>query len=694
MPKSTHLFLLLAVLLNQILGNCLPAKVFASTAAAEAIPVQKVVLYSSGVGYFEHLGMVRGDASTVLPFKTAQISDVLKSLVLQDLDGGTIRTVTYPSQDPLEKTLASFQVDLTGNPSLAELLNQVRGAKVVGVAAGGEEIAGTVIGVEAQQRPSGGDGEPITVFLLNVLAGPVISSVELGQLRRLELEDSRLQEELERALAAVAQARGRDTKPVVVHFGGEGERRVRMGYVIETPIWKTSYRLVLPETDDGKAILQGWAIVENQTDTDWRDVQLSLVSGRPISFVQDLYQPLYLRRPVVVSELHADLVPQEYAEGFHGEMVAPVLAAPMAMADSPVLQRTVSQKEDGGRFGTLAGAGMLDAEASVSAAASASQLGELFQYTVGHPVTLARQRSAMLPILNDPVAVERVSIFNAAVLPRNPLTGALLNNTSGKHLLQGPVTVLEAGAYAGDARLNDVPPGQRRLLSYGIDLQVLVESGRATSEGTIEAGKIVRGVMQLVRKRLSRQEYRIQNRAERDRLVVVEHPLRPGWMLVSPEKAEETTDQFYRFRLPVAAGAHTTLTVEEERRQEEKLAILPMDLTQVTSYARDVAIPRELRDGLAEAAKRKQATAVFQRQLDQTVSKAQDVAQAQQRTRDNMQAIDSQVRQGEYYHRLLQRLADQDAELDRLQRQAEELQGKVNAAEQDLVEYLTSLDVG
>ena len=126
-----------------------------------------------------------------------------------------------------------------------------------------------------------------------------------------------MQEELDRALAAVAGARDQDKKPVDIRFNGQGDRHVRLGYVVETPIWKASYRLVLPGKDakDKQGMLQGWAIVDNQTDNDWKDVRLSLVNGRPISFIQDLYQPLYVPRPTVVPELYASLRPQEYDDG-------------------------------------------------------------------------------------------------------------------------------------------------------------------------------------------------------------------------------------------------------------------------------------------------------------------------------------------------------------------------------------------
>ena len=280
---------------------------------APAVPVKQVVLFSSGVGYFEHGGTVNGNAATSLPFKAEQINDVLKSLVLQDLDGGRVSVVSYPSQDPLGKALRSFQVDLTSNPSMAELLNQLRGAKVTLTSAGGEKIEGTVLGVEKQKQTLGKDKDQIVEQPFANLVTPAgIKSVDLSTVKDVQLDDPALRDEMARALAAMASARDKDRKPVSINFAGDGERRVRVGYVVEAPIWKTSYRLILPDTESAKPKIQGWAIVENQTDSDWTDVKLSLVSGRPISFVQDLYTPLYVPRPTVVPELYASLRPQTY----------------------------------------------------------------------------------------------------------------------------------------------------------------------------------------------------------------------------------------------------------------------------------------------------------------------------------------------------------------------------------------------
>ena len=299
--------------------------------AQTSVPVKEVVLFSSGVGYFEHFGSVNGNAETVLRFKTEQINDILKSLVLEDMDGGKVAAVTYPSQGPLARTLKSFQIDLTSNPPLAELLNQLRGAQVsVTQSQGLPNVDGTVMGVEKQQRAAGEAGRPqlVDVWVVNLVNDGGIQPIELAKVSGVKIQDPELRKELAAALGALSQARDKDKKPVEIHFGGNGDRRVRIGYVVETPVWKTSYRLVFDKVDAGVngggggggaaspgGKMQGWAIVENQTDSDWADVELSLVSGRPISFIQDLYRPLYIPRPVVQPQLYASLRPQTYDAG-------------------------------------------------------------------------------------------------------------------------------------------------------------------------------------------------------------------------------------------------------------------------------------------------------------------------------------------------------------------------------------------
>ncbi len=659
----------------------------------QEVPVSQVVLFSSGVGYFEHSGQVFGDGATELRFKAAQINDILKSLILQDMDGGTVSTVTYPSLDPVEKTLRSFQVDITGNPSLAQLLNQLRGANVT-VKFGGESAAGTILGVEAKTLVV--KEQTVERHVLNLLNGATIKSIELDALSDLRLEDAGLQEELAKALSALAQSRDQDKKPVTINFAGKDARRVRIGYVVETPVWKTSYRLVLGEQDT-KPILQGWAIVENQTDNDWKDVNLSLVSGRPISFVMDLYSPLYIPRPVVQPELYASLKPQMYDEAMGQDSIAKAeganrrrnLALGGTFMSRPEAPAAAMSGLAADSFEQSAGT-RIDATSSVRSVATAEKVGELFSYTVDS-VSLARQKSAMLPIVTDEVTVEKLSIYNAQVLQKNPLNGARLTNSTDKHLLTGPITVLEAGTYAGDAQIDNVPPGQQRLLSYGIDLQMRVDSTKNSSTNSVMSGKISEGILHVQRKYVSTQTYLAENKADKDKTLLVEHPLRQGWKLIDSPKPEESTETLYRFKTPVEAGKGAFLTVKEELVATESVTILPMDVEQVLAYSRSGEISKEVRDALVKAAEFKRSMNTTQRQINELGQRLGTVTNEQNRIRENMRTVENK---SEYYTRLLKKLNEQETQIEQMQTERDRLAELLEQQRASFEEYLKTLTVG
>jgi hypothetical protein len=692
------------VLLSLLIGVAPVGAVVAQSvqvqATASDVPVKKVMLFSSGVGYFEHAGAVRGNSATQLRFKTTQINDILKSLMLQDEDGGRVGVITYPSQDPIAKTLRSFQVDITKNPSLADLLNQLRGAKVT-IQAQAERMTGTILGVESRNK-SVDKGEPLAVGVLNLLAGASIRSIELPAINSLTLDDAQLQDELTKALSALVVARDQDKKPVTINFTGNGERRVRIGYVVETPVWKTSYRLLLDDNST-RGRLQGWAIVENQTESDWNNVSLSLVSGRPLSFTMDLYQPLYATRPNVVPELFAGLRPQVYDGGTEEARprvamdAVPSPAAPRRIGYGPdgkplanqlsevVVTSGLDQVDGAGRAGGLA----LRSASSVESMGTASSLGELFQYTVAG-VTLPRQKSAMIPIVTDSVEIERVSIYNASVLRSNPLNGVRLTNTSGKHLLQGPITVLDHGGYGGDARIDNLPPGQERLLSYGVDLDVKVSMKNLASNDAVVTASIYKGALAVRRRLVNSVEYSADNRSTKQKTLVIEHQTLPGWKLVDTQKPFETTPLLYRFKGSAPAGKVTTLVVKQEYTQAETIQMLSADLGQLATYTRTGEVPAPVRDAIAKAIRMRQAIVDVEREIAERAQQIAGITAEQNRIRENMKTVAPST---QYYERLLAKLNDQESSIERLQKEREALDAKRNDLRRQLDEYLAALTI-
>jgi hypothetical protein len=322
-----------------------------------------------------------------------------------------------------------------------------------------------------------------------------------------------------------------------------------------------------------------------------------------------------------------------------------------------------------------------------------AQLGELFEYTVGS-VSLARQKSAMIPIVTDDIDVEKVSIYNQNVLANHPLNGAKVRNTTSKHLLQGPVTVLEAGSYAGDARIDDVPPGQSRLLSYGIDLNLFVDPNaepELTAARTVQSAKIAKGLLQVTVKNQAVQSYALQNKGDAPRTVIVEHPRDPDGRLVEPAAPEEVTPNLYRIRVRVDARKTAKLNVKTEGVASETVQILPTNDETLVSYAQDAQVPEAVRTALGKAVQMKSALADTQRQIEERKKQIAEVTTEQTRIRENMKTVDSKT---EYYNRLLKKLDEQETGIEKLQKENADLQKNAEQQRKDLEAYVAGLNVG
>ena len=679
-----------------------------ATAAEVLLPLEKVVLFTSGIGYFQHGGKVTDDARVEMSFKAEHINDLLKSMVVEDLGGGTVTTVSYASRDPITKTLETFAVNLTDNPSIGQLLGRLRGEKIELDAAA--PATGTIVGVENRTLPVGTD-KTVTKEFVTVLTREGLRTLPLDTITRIKLVDPRLQSELEKALAVLALGHDNNKKSVALNFLGKGPRAVRVGYVQESPIWKTSYRLVIDDAGEGKnSLLQGWAIVENTTDHDWKDVRMSLVSGRPISFVMDLYQPLYVPRPEVRQELYASLIPQVYGQDLAaGEQeflaaadrsnAAPAMAAASPAGGPPPRPQVANRmkKADGRGLALQAPAAdqamqMEDAKtsASVQSMAQGSALGEFFRYQIEKPVTLERQRSAMLPIVAEKVEVEKVAIYDDRVMPKHPLSGLRLKNSTKLNLMQGPITVYDTGVYAGDARVEDMAPGSERLISYAVDLNVEVAPRFEQKPEEITNVMLSKGTLIASRRLTRKKMFEVKNSGEKIVKVLVEHPLEAGWKLLKPEKPEETTRDRYRFAVKAEPGKTATLEVNEEMLVDQRVAITNLDDNTILFYSNAKAISDPVKAALAEVIKRKRDIEQIVRDKTQRQQEIAVVGQEQDRIRQNMQQLE---RNSELYTRYVQKFAQQESRVETLRRETAEFEAKEAASRKALDDYVSQIEL-
>ena len=684
----------------------LPSAVASADEAASAdLPLARVVLFTAGVGFFEHRGDLEGRRTVELKFNVDEVNDLLKSMVVEDAGGGHVATVSYGSREPITKTLRTFAIDLTQEPTLADLLRQVRGEKVVLEMS--SPVSGAVVGVERRRKQVGKE-EVLDVDVVNVLTDSGLRSVPLDDITTVRLVDKKLNAELQEALAILALAHATDKKTVTLDFRGEGKRAVRVGYIQESPVWKTSYRLVIK--DNEPPLLQGWAIVENTTEQDWNDVQLSLVSGRPISFVMDLYQPMFVNRPLVVPELFASLHPRTYEQDLTQRNAE--FRRQIATGSKPLVSGRGGISGfsgiggglggglgGGGSFGgAAAGAGpeggstvqlpSFDPGKGVQAAGTAAEVGELFRYNISAPVKLPRRQSAMLPIVNDSIQGEKLSIYNAAVHGKHPLNAYRLKNTTSLHLMQGPITVFDGGEYAGDARIADLTPATERLISYALDLDVEVAPTPKTRPESFVGLKLVKGVAHTSYRHWRSQAYTIKNSGTKPRRVYIEQPVDVTWRLVSPTTPAEKTRNLYRFAVEAEPGKAKTLEVEEEHVVLNEISLTNLNTDAIVVYLSEKKLSGPLRAALEEVQKRKLALLAIVADRQRTVNEQVGMESEQARIRESMKVLD---RTSDLYKRYVDKLILQENEFDRLKTTIGELNREELRQRSALDDYLSSL---
>ncbi len=683
------------------------------------LPVKQVTIFTSGVSYTERAGTIDGDAEVPLSFRTMQINDILKSMVLLD-QGGKVQPATYGSRDPINRALKAFAIDVSDNISRADLLKSIRGAKIAILQDNLKQpvATGQIVSVEERDEATTDSKEirPTHNVYVNLLTEAGLSSIKLDATKSLKLLDERLDKEFHEALNLLATGTDDQRRQVKLHFAGAGKRAVRVGYVTESPIWKITYRLVLGAGN--KPYLQGWALVENATDEDWNGVQLSLVSGRPVSFIQDLYQPLYIRRPIVQPDIVASPLPQTHDSGIvEQQVVALAKSSPMDPTTTLSATRRKSDRQEqagdeladkliagvpggggfgGGTnyaFGGVSGKrGALSAELrqSVDAAASGERAGELFQYTISSPLTLKRQESAMIPVIAQDIESDKVSLFSQGTGSRFALNAVRIKNTTGLHLKGGPVTLFDAGVYAGDARMEDVAPTDSRLITYAVDLETEVDAKAESAPSTETSVSIQKGVLVVTSRQQLETVYTVKVHGDKQKHVLIEHPIIQGFTLDQAAKPAEQTASLYRFDVNVAAGKSETLKVVTARPLEQRFGMVDTDIDMLMVYSNRKTLPEKLRNAIQEIVLRRRKVVEMRAQVATREAEIGAISTDQERIRKNMEALD---KNSALYKRYVSELDTQETHLEQLRREAASLRINAENADRELKVYVGGISM-
>ncbi len=666
----------------------------AALAAPAELPVTQVVLYKHGVGFFERAGTLEPGESARLDFDAAEMNDVLKSLTIEERGGGKISGLRYDSMDPLSHTLAQFPFQIGGAQPLSGMLDQLKGARLE-LKFGNDTVNGLI--VNAREIPAA-ENQPAREQLTLLLDSGELRNLDLGAAAGIRFAEARLQQQFRDYLAALATARSKERRSVYIDSTDAKERQVTASYMVPAPVWKSSYRLIF--SDSGKPVLEGWAIVDNTTGEDWTKVRLSLVSGRPISFVSQLYAPRYVSRPTAELPEDAAARPVLHAGGYAvtagGSVNAPAQAPPpppMAKAmraskrafDSSTAER-VSVAEEAE---VVNSAELMASPSSIVAGASADAVGELFEYRIAQPVTIRKNESAMLPFLQEAIETRKLLIWSDRS-SEHPTNAAELTNSTGKTLDGGPVTVYDGGAYGGEALMETLKAGDKRLISYAVDLGTRITTAFDSKQSVAREIHLNHGVLTIKSAAEETATYTARNVDQKAKTLIVEHPLRAGYKLLNQKPMEKTADA-YRFEVPLAAGATKTFAVSEEHVVDTTYGVTNVSPDFLLAYVHNRDLNEDSRKQLGRIANQKQQIADNNAAIDDVQSQVRDAGTDEDRLRRNIESLNRVSGQQQQVQDYARQLGVLEQKLTGLRDRQAELQKKKTALQHELDETIGAL---
>jgi hypothetical protein len=768
-------------LANRRVSRATPPIAARSDDSGGKLPIRRVILYSNGVAYIERRGLVNGNAEINLSFKQSQVDDVLKSMVVLDLGKGHIGAVSYNSSAPIETRMSEipFSVDAVTSDGggIATVLAQLQGAKVAVTSTRGTFI-GSVLTVEKKQVR--GDKETRTTSGLVVASdNGEISSFDLSEVKSVKLLDEGTRRDLNEFANATASTRRVDAKTITVTSQGSGQREMVVSYTIAAPIWKTTYRVVLGK--DGKPFFQGWAIVDNVSDEDWSNVQLSLVSGSPVSFIQPLQKPLYRYRPVVDLPRDVNLQPQIYEpqgkgsgratgtteisgtvtdangavvpganvtitntstgvssttstdsdgefsrdsltagnysvtvdrSGFKRAVVRSVrpgtdlnvqlqigsVSETVDVTSSSLFGPTINSRQlatlptNGRRDSNgylLDGAAAKDSDdaikaeedepsitesmlndQSVQTAAKGSEVGDLFEYKIDQPVTVNRDRSALIPIIQTYMDGERVAIYNESVRQDRPFSGVMLKNDTALTLESGSMTVLDGDAYAGEALMERLKPKEERLVSFALDLGTHINVRDKVDRQPARIVKVVDGMLQVHYFQAEKKTYEVANQTDKPKVIYIEFPIRQGWELTAETiKPYDTTQRYYRFRVELQPSENKQIVIGLTQPLVDRYQIASLSRNDVELFVSRHYIDADAKAKLVEIMDLRQKMADVEQRMNSLNTERQSIEADQRRYRENIESLSKTPEAKTLIERYIAKANDQETRLEEMEKQ-------------------------
>ena len=662
------------------------------------MPVKQVTLYKHGIGFFEREGIAPAGEEMRLDFQNSDMNDVLKSLTVTDLGGGTVNAIRYDSNETTAQRLSKFPFQIGNDELLSAFLDRLKGARME-LKLAEKSVTGSIVGARAFQAGPENDKRSLREQVTLLLESGDMANFDLSAVSSMRLLDAHLEEQLKQYLTTLGETRARDKRSVYIEAQGKDARHLRASYITPTAIWKSSYRLTMGDAD---STLEGWAIVDNTTDEDWNDVRLAVVSGRPISFISLLDTPRYGQRQV--AELPEDRaagpvvyggsvdtanqpVPGSAAQGAVGGVLGGVgdgFGAGAAKAQkqaAPGAGLTLSEQ-----MGNL----QQTVQVSSVEGASGASLGELFEYSFANPVTIKKNQSAMLPFLQDKVQARKLLIYTDKD-GEHPVNAAELTNKTSKTLDGGPITVYDGGAYAGEALFETLKAGDKRLVGYAVDYGTRITSAFDSSDESVREIHVKNGTLEIKYAQHQTRNYTVRNVDAKGKTLIVQEDGVQQYTVLSPKPVERTATA-YRFEVKLPPNGSQTLKVEQELTTFTSEALTNYNPDSLLTIVQNKQLPESSRTQLKGVADLKRQIVGAEASLSDTKAQLGELTSDQTRLRQNIDSLNRVKGQEEQVRRYSGQLSENEVQIAKLNDQMRSLTTQRSSLNTQLRRAIEELD--
>jgi len=675
------------------------------------LDVKRVIIFKHGVSYFILEGKQKGTGTFELEFKIDEMNDILKSLIVIDTsEKGYISSISYDAAIETSQLLKSIMLNVPDRDSFSSLVTQIKGAKVNLTIGSSDKISGIIMGIELLEKLIT-DGKVTEKLLALLRDDGVITKIPFSEIRSFEIVNEDLKKDLRFFLDTTIAGKKKDAKKITINCESGGDdavdRSVFVSFIRESPVWKTSYRLIMSKQQalDQKCLLSGWCMVENTTNQDWEEIELSLVAGMPVSFIYDFYRPIFINRPRIQPPKVLSARPSEIEDGLDMDKFDDYSVGESSSRAKGKKKRKETMSREvyaampppapgGGALGGMSDQTILKKVAAQTSVQS-KDLGELFEYNISKPVTIKRKHSALVPILTEEIKSRKILLYNKNEHDKNPNACLEITNNTALTLERGPVTIIYDDNLAGEAIIPFLNKEDTRLLNYAVEQAVVINHEQESENLKVHRVSLRSSYSYEYYFTKMKTEYKIKNKTNEEKELYLDHPKTSNYKVKESPVDPEETPNYWRFKITLKPKDAITFKIMEQMESSTSYYLWNYSkddfLKRISFYIQQKFINEQLEGQLKEIADLIGRVNDLNVKKSKLESERDQMTSEQARIRENIAVLGKSTQESALREKYVKKFSIQEEKFEKIKADIKALEKEVKVLNKDIEEKMEKL---